>query len=182
MSKKDIVLNKKRGSSVYIVIIAVLVAVVALLLIPGKGEVESKDSENSKEVIISQTSQSLGEDRYKLVKADNGLVKFPVTSFGDEAQYFKYDVNGKEVRFFILKSNDGTIRAAFDACDVCFRAKRGYDQQGDFMRCNNCGLTFPEDQINVVQGGCNPAPLDREIVGNNLVIKVEDIALGQRFF
>lgn len=56
------------------------------------------------------------------------------------------------------------------------------DQVGDYMQCNNCGQTFPEDKINVVLGGCNPSPLTREIVGDNLVIKVEDIALGKRFF
>jgi hypothetical protein len=35
------------------------------------------------------------------------------------------------IRYFILKSSDGIIRAAFDACDVCWPAGKGYFQDGD---------------------------------------------------
>jgi uncharacterized membrane protein len=50
------------------------------------------------------------------------------------------------------------------------------------MICNNCGRRFHSSQINVVEGGCNPAPLHREMVGENLVINIKDILPGSRFF
>ena len=50
------------------------------------------------------------------------------------------------------------------------------------MVCNNCGRRFPADQINVVQGGCNPSPLTRIVEGDSLVIQVEDIIEGQDYF
>jgi uncharacterized membrane protein len=74
------------------------------------------------------------------------------------------------------------VRAAFNACDVCYAAKRGYTQDGDVMVCMNCGRRFPADQINVLQGGCNPAPLERAIDAGDLVLRVDDIVRGSRYF
>lgn len=180
MNKKDIVLNKKNNKLIYIGIIAVLAVVIVFLIWPGK---KAEDRNESTEIAeIYEKAEKLITTRYKRVTDDNGLIKFPVSSFDDNVQYFEYKFDDKLVKFFILKSNDGTIRAAFDACDVCFRAQRGYNQVGDYMQCNNCGMTFPEDKINVVLGGCNPSPLTREVVGDQLVINVESIALGKKFF
>ena len=74
------------------------------------------------------------------------------------------------------------MRTAFNACDVCFPARLGYLQDGDLMICQNCGRAFPSDQINVVQGGCNPAGLERTTSGEALVIEVADIVAGARYF
>ena len=79
------------------------------------------------------------------------------------------------VTYFVLKSSDGVIRAAIDACDVCYRAGKGYTQEGDYMVCENCGQRFASTRINVVKGGCNPAPLNRVVKGSNLIIKIADI-------
>jgi uncharacterized membrane protein len=112
-----------------------------------------------------------------------GKVAIPVADVSDgAAKFFSYDVAGVEVKYFVVKSSDGEIRAAFDACDVCFAEKRGYEQQGDEMVCNNCGRRFPSVSINVEQGGCNPSPLDRQIVGDELVIDAAAIEAGARFF
>lgn len=120
---------------------------------------------------------------HKNVKDTAGKIEIPLADVNDgKAHYYQYDSGGTAVKFFVVKSKDGTIRAAFDACDVCFASKKGYTQDGDFMICNNCGRRFHSNRINVVEGGCNPAPLNREIVGNHLVIKVEDVVPGSRFF
>ena len=111
-------------------------------------------------------------------------VSFPAQAFSDgQAQYFQYPAgNGISIRFFILKSSDGVIRAAFDACDVCWREGKGYYQEGDFMVCRNCGRRFASVKVNEVKGGCNPAPLDRLVVGDKLVLKVSDILRGAQYF
>lgn len=122
-------------------------------------------------------------DQHKSVSAVDGQVKIPVGDIDDgKAHYYAYKGDGAEIKFFVIKSNDGVLRAAFDACDVCFPEKKGYSQDGEFMICNNCGKRFHSSQINVVQGGCNPAPLHRELVGKNLVIRSEDILSGASFF
>ncbi len=121
--------------------------------------------------------------RYTSVKDSNGEVRIGVGDVNDgKAHYYSYENGGKTIKFFVVKSSDGVIRAAFDACDVCFPAKKGYSQEGDFMICHNCGRKFHSSRVNVVEGGCNPAPLNRETVGEELVIKVADILPGSRFF
>jgi uncharacterized membrane protein len=50
------------------------------------------------------------------------------------------------------------------------------------MLCNNCGKLFPSSDINVVQGGCNPAPLERAVIGDKLVLKAADLAQGVAYF
>jgi uncharacterized membrane protein len=87
-------------------------------------------------------------------------IKIPVSDVNDgDAHYYSYNSDGVKIRYFLLESNDGTIRAAFDTCDVCYSAKKGYRQEGDQMVCNNCGQRFDSNKINVEKGGCNPAPL-----------------------
>lgn len=120
---------------------------------------------------------------HKSVKAVNGEVSIPVKSVSDgKAHHFKYNGGGVVVKFFVVKSRDGVIRAAFDACDVCFPAGKGYTQDGEFMICNNCGRRFHATRINVEEGGCNPAPLHRTVVGEQLVIRTDDILTGGRYF
>jgi uncharacterized membrane protein len=111
-------------------------------------------------------------------------VSFPVQAFGDgQAKYFQYPAgNDITVRFFILKSSDGVIRAAYDACDVCWREGKGYYQDGDVMVCRNCGQRFASVKVNEIKGGCNPAPLERTVVGNKLIIKTADILQGVQYF
>lgn len=121
--------------------------------------------------------------KYRPVQHENGLVRIPVKSIDDgKAHYFTFKAQGKDINFFVLKSRDGVIRAAFDACDVCFPERKGYSQAGDFMICNNCGQRFHSTKINVLKGGCNPAPLGRSTSGEHLVIAANDIFSGYRYF
>lgn len=126
---------------------------------------------------------TIGHDPYPLVVAEDGAVRLPVSTFDDyKAHHYTYMHEGRPIEFFVLKSKDGVVRAAFNACDVCFPAKKGYTQDGDEMVCNNCGRRFPADQINEVRGGCNPSPLDRTVDGDTLVIQVADIVKGLGYF
>jgi uncharacterized membrane protein len=110
-------------------------------------------------------------------------VRIPIADVDDgDAHYYSSNSDGVEIRYFVLQSSDGVIRAAFDACDVCYEEKRGYRQEGDNMVCNNCGQKFASVKINEEKGGCNPAPLDRTVDGNELVIKIEDIETGRWYF
>ena len=120
---------------------------------------------------------------HKKVKSVDGSIKIPLAQVSDgKAHHFQYVTDISTIKFFVLKSKDGVIRAAFDACDVCFPAKKGYTQDGEFMICNNCGRRFHASRINVVEGGCNPAPLKRQVVDQHLVIAVKDVIPGSRFF
>ena len=117
-----------------------------------------------------------GKKSKTLIPKDDA-VKISTADISDgKARYFKVKANdGIMVSFFVLKSSDSVIRAAIDACDVCYRSGKGYVQEGDFMVCTNCGRKFASERINEVKGGCNPAPLKRKINGKDLVIEMKDI-------
>ncbi len=117
------------------------------------------------------------------VKAENGMINLKVADVDDgKAHFFKLATDKVDISFFVVKSIDGVMRAAFDACDVCYREKKGYQQEGDFMVCNNCGQQFRTDLVNEVKGGCNPAPLSRSIDGGHLAIAQTDILKGGWYF
>ncbi len=108
----------------------------------------------------------------------------PANLFDDgKARYFTHrTADGVTIRYFVIKSSDGVIRAAFDTCDVCWREGKGYVQKEDFMVCKNCGRRFKSTRINDVTGGCNPAALARKIENGKVVISTRDLAEGRMYF
>ena len=111
-------------------------------------------------------------------------ISYPVKNFPDgKARFYQYKAgDGTLIKYFIIKSSDGVIRAAFDACDVCWPEGKGYEQKGDYMVCRNCGKRFASIKVNEVKGGCNPAPLNRQVSGDQTMIKVKDILEGRQYF
>lgn len=100
-----------------------------------------------------------------------------------QARFYRYtSQTGREIRFFVMMSRDGVVRAAFDTCDVCYRERKGYRQAGDAMVCNNCGQSFPSDRINELRGGCNPAPLERNLVGGQVILRAAALEQGNPYF
>lgn len=115
--------------------------------------------------------------KFKELSPENDQISIPLDKISDgQAHYFTTpSEKGVAVKFFVVKSHDGIVRAAIDACDVCYRAGKGYVQEGNVMVCTNCGMRFATDRINEVKGGCNPAPLNRTIEGGYLLISMADI-------
>lgn len=110
-------------------------------------------------------------------------ITYPVHLFDDgKARHFEYRDGAITVKYFIIKSADGVIRAAYDACDVCWPAGKGYSQSGDHMVCRNCGQRFASVLVNEVKGGCNPAPLQRRVEKGLVVLHAEDILDGKPYF
>ncbi len=125
---------------------------------------------------------SLG--KYEKVKATNGVVTLAVAKLSDgKAHFYKYEDGGKEIAFFAVKASDGSVRTAFDACDSCYRSKKGYEQQGDKMNCNNCNQKFAINRLGPnASGGCNPGYLPLQLNGSTISIKASDLKDGARYF
>lgn len=170
-------------------LLAVAVALFAMggLMLLGVGQSGTPVAPNS---VAASGANAAGEatrrasGEFTTVEPKDGLIALPVADFADgKAKFYTLDTGVKEIDFFVLRSSDGVIRAAFDSCDVCYAARKGYQQQGDEMVCNNCGQRFPSDKINEVKGGCNPAPLTREVQDDTLIIRASDvIGEGDRYF
>lgn len=169
-TKKAVITQSSRNN--FLPIIAILIAV---LVAGGSAYYFSQMTGNS----TFTTAEAIQSETV----SDSTQVAYPVTLFDDGvARHYEYAADGMTIRYFLLKSSDGVIRAAFDACDVCWPAGKGYYQEGDEMICRNCGRRFSSQKINEVKGGCNPAPLNRRVEGDQVVITVTDIMEGKTYF
>jgi len=169
-AKKAAVLNDVRKGRVYIILISLVIIAMGAGMAAYVGFAKLNPGSPASAVGPHQT-------------ADASSVYHPVSLFDDgQARHFDFDTGHRTIRYFVLKSSDGVIRAAFDACDVCWPAGKGYYQEGDVMVCRNCGRRFHSNRINDVKGGCNPAPLTRSVHGDRLVIQVDHILEGESYF
>ena len=111
-------------------------------------------------------------------------VRIPLSDIGTTATFYSYDSDGVTVRYFAVKDSQGNVHVAFDACDVCYEAKKGYKQEGAQMQCLNCGQQFAITSIGTENqaGGCWPSFLNMNINGNDVVIKTADLEAKRYMF
>jgi len=161
--------GRVRGKRLTLIAAAILAGVVALGAAGWLGGIFPKThAEIARAAGVVETADAV---RIPLSALDSGKTLF-----------LESDLEGSRVYFFAMRSSDGVYRAAYDACDVCFRANRGYRQEGDLMVCNKCDQAFPSVKVNEVKGGCNPAPLARMVDGQSLVIRKGDLTAGKDYF
>jgi len=112
------------------------------------------------------------------------MASIPVSSISTTAKFYDYDSSGVTIRYFAVKDAQGNIHAAFDACDVCYEAKKGYKQNGNVMHCINCGREFSITGIGTenTAGGCWPSYLSMNINGENIVINNSDLEAKRYLF
>lgn len=125
-----------------------------------------------------------GHAAFPLVAADEaGDVRIALAELGDHAvHHFTFMAGEFPVEFLAVWADDNVVRTALNACDICYRAKLGYRQEGAYVVCNNCGNRFPIAEIAAVSGGCNPVPLVARIDGQDLVIASAALVAGLAYF
>ncbi len=73
------------------------------------------------------------------------------------------DIKIIKLEVMAVKAEDGTVRTAFNTCQVCYASGRGYyKQEGDYIVCQNCGNAYTSEEVEVITGGCNPVPITKE--------------------
>jgi len=154
------------------------IAIVFLILVIG-ALIFSLNRKNVPAASVVSNDGFLGE-KGKTVQAEGDKILIDENEVNDgNLHAFNYYSTkaGKNLYFFIIKAPDGTYRAAANACEVCFGAKKGFTQVGDLIKCENCGTTYTKDQIAVIKGGCNPRPISRNVsvLNSRLVISPTDI-------
>jgi hypothetical protein len=93
-----------------------------------------------------------------------GELKIPKKEVTAIAKFYGYKVGNVQIEVLALRAPDGTIRTAFNTCQVCYASGRGYyTQAGEFLVCNNCGNRFLARQVELVKGGCNPVPITKDL-------------------
>jgi len=114
----------------------------------------------------------------KTVASEGNEIKILASEITDEATFYSYATDeGVDIGYFAVRNLDGEVRVAFDACDVCYNAKKGYRQNGDVMHCINCGLEFAISGLGTLNsgGGCWPSNLPMKIDGDYIIIETSDL-------
>lgn len=129
----------------------------------------------SKETV--EEPKSTAEDNSAAVLADQDLV-IPISEISEEAKFYPIEVDGTPLEVVAVKASDGSIRTAFNTCQVCYDSGKGYyKQQGDLLVCQNCGNQFSMDRVEVEAGGCNPWPIFDE----NKTVTEDSITISYDF-
>ncbi len=133
-------------------LIIICSAVIILVALAFDIKVTDKNDNKSDEV----TSTGIG------VAKDSDVV-IPVKDITETVAFYPAEINGTKLEVMAVKAPDGTIRTAFNTCQVCYSSGRGYyEQEGDKLICQNCGNSFGMEEVEVTKGGCNPVPITPE--------------------
>jgi high-affinity iron transporter len=110
----------------------------------------------------------------------NGQLAIPVAQVSDgDLHRFAAKENGATVRFWLYQKPDGKIATVFDACEICGGV--GFFKGPNGVVCRNCGAPVNPQSVGV-RGGCNPVPVQADLIGGTVVIKESAIAAGSRMF
>ena len=131
--------------------------------------------------------QSAGADAVTEKTADQAEAKsappgedlvIPIGDITDQAAFFPVQVEDVNLEVIAVKAPDGSIRTAFNTCQICYDSGRGYyEQSGDMLVCQNCGNRFRMAQVEVESGGCNPWP----IFAKDKIVTEESITIPYGF-
>lgn len=121
------------------------------------------------------------------VEAQN-VIKHDLSAVTTTAEHYTWDyylssTMKKVIEYFVVKDDMGTVKTAFNACDVCYNSHKGYKQVGNQMQCQNCGNKYLISKLGTSgTGGCWPGYIPNEIDGDEVVITEEDLIKGAYYF
>lgn len=151
-------MNKKstrgiNGKKLLIIAALAIIAVIAVFQIKPKTD--------STEKVSTTASNNGGASVNKEVKDADIII--PVKDITETPSFYPAKIDGINLEIIAVKASDGTIRTAFNTCQVCYSSGKGYYKVEDKqLVCQNCGNRFGMDEVEVTKGGCNPVPITDE--------------------
>ena len=113
-------------------------------------------------------------------------VDITISEITETAKFYPYTAGDTKMELLALKASDGSIRTAFNTCQVCYGSGQGYYvQDGDVLVCQNCGNRYSADKVGIEKGGCNPIPImtaDRTEKDGTITISVDFINQNKEYF
>ena len=169
---------EKKNIIMIIASVLIIIAIVAIIVSGNSKQTTTKQNSTSTNTSTAeQVNKTSGT--VNLTADDNGDVTVDTKNIGSTATFYNYDYNGTTIKLFAVKASDGTIRMAFNTCQVCNPSPMAYfKQSGKNFICQNCKNSFATDSIGKERGGCNPIPItvDERVDGENTItIKKEFI-------
>ncbi|WP_243156237.1 DUF2318 domain-containing protein [Clostridium sp. C2-6-12] len=170
---KETYLGKEKANR-YKKLIILGVTLISMFTIVGCSSVSNSnvDSTDSSKSVSSSNKESSNSNKKgnnnesKIQEASKSSeniipgIEIIKSEISDKAKFYPYESNGVKMEVLALKANDGTIRVAFNTCQVCYSSGKGYYvQEGKELVCQNCGNRFNADMVGKTKGGCNPVPI-----------------------
>jgi hypothetical protein len=153
----------KKGIAIVTGIAVVLLAVAVFIIFKGSNEGENKINSG--------------------VATDLVILKTEIT---ETAKFYPLKVGDTNMEVLAVKASDGSVRTAFNTCQVCNGSPKAYyEQQGDALVCQNCGNRFKMDMVEQQRGGCNPVPItkdEKKDDGTNITIPKDLIEKNKELF
>jgi len=148
-------LNKK---SIFVSLIVISVAIAAAITVFNFPAKNNKEEEGNNITSSTKSNDKVG-NKEEEINANGDLI-INISDVKETATFYSYDKLGVDLEVLAVKAPDGTIRTAYNTCQVCYSSGRGYYiQQGNKLVCQNCGNKFVMNDIQVTKGGCNPVPI-----------------------
>ncbi|MDR1805477.1 MAG: DUF2318 domain-containing protein [Clostridium sp.] len=148
--------------------VAVVVIVVAAALAGGGSREAVQPPSSTKPAVVNQD------------------LVIPISEISGTAGFYPAEVDGTRLEVIAVKAADGTIRTAFNTCQVCYSSGRGYyKQEGSVLVCQNCGNRFSMEQVELSSGGCNPVPIfseNKTVTAESIIISKEYLAKAKAIF
>jgi hypothetical protein len=134
--------------------------------------------------VLARENDILGNREGNIVSGEDLVIlKSDIT---ETAKFYPYQLGDIKLEILAVMANDGSMRTAFNTCQVCFDSGRGYYvQEGNLLVCQNCGNVFQIEQVEKIKGGCNPVPITKENKiedDTNIVISKDFIAANANLF
>lgn len=116
----------------------------------------------------------------EMLQPEGDAVSVPLSALADGTLHrFGVVVGDRTVRFLAMKTADGHVRVALDACKIC--GAFGYAQEHHELICLNCAAAINPATLGV-SGGCNPIPLESEVTATAIRIRLAALQPEARLF
>lgn len=163
-------------------IMAVL-ALAVVLFIPrstdkgGTGPITPKADQAG---VTAQSTETAAEP-----DGEGNLVIYSDRLSSDRISFIRISEDSR-IELLARLGDDGKVKAALGTCQSCNGSPGAYyTQEGDLLKCNNCGLTFPISVLDSPGGGCHPIMLDEELLqyqGSDLKIDLNRLSAYEDLF
>lgn len=147
------------------------------VLLTACGKQNTPVTKGSNEEVSKVTEEKASKATDEKESGGTDLV-IPVAEISEKASFYPVEVDGVKMEVIAVMAEDGSIRTAFNTCQVCYDSDRGYyKQEGNTLECQNCGNRFPMSRVEVESGGCNPWPIFEE----DKTVNEESITISYSF-
>lgn len=165
-------MNKKKGFRAAAIVIPVLILLVVAIVVIGKN-----GAQDTAKTDIPKSTESTQNNADTSIPKNTDLV-IPISEISETAKFYPIEIDGTKMEVLAVKAPDGTIRTAFNTCQVCYNSGKGYyKQEGDTLVCQNCGNQFSMGEVEEAKGGCNPVP----IFSKNKTVDKKSITISKKY-